>query len=196
MRTSMICASLTLALLMAAQGAATQPPAPPRKAPASAVPSIEIFPGATLDPEETAVLADGATGRSGIEVYRTPGDFGVVVNYYRFKRKQPVHIVQEDVGERFRRTAALLDMPTAPAALLEDPFVRRFHLYALGTATPERRTAADAWRKYAKRFEGKQQRIGEGTRVTVFRPYLSPRTFTLIDETVIVVRRSGGTQTW
>lgn len=182
-------AALGGAFPRAASQASAQSPEP-RERPSA---SIEIYPGATLDRPESAVLS---AGDAAVEVYRTPADFDVVVNYYRFKRKQPVHIVQEDLGRRFERLARLLDTPEPAPAVLADPFVRRFHTFALGSPAPPREQAAAAWRKYAKRLKGRQQRIGEGVRVTVFRPYLSSRTFTLVDETVILLRTSGVTQTW
>jgi hypothetical protein len=182
-----------LAVLVMAAGHGLQSPALPEpSAPQGKTASIEVFPGATLDTEETASFG---TGPSSVQVYRTRADFNVVVNYYRFGRKQPVHIVQENLGDRFGRLANLIDVPEPSPAVLADPFVRRFHSFALGTTKPLRQDAAAAWRKYAERFAGRQQQIGEGIRVTIFRPYLT-RTFALLDETVIVLRTPGGTQTW
>ena len=164
----------------------SRPPATPRT-------SIEIFPGATVDPAETAAVQ---TGDRRATLYRTPSDFDIVVNYYRFKRKQPVDVVEEDVGARFERLAELMTGADPAPALLDDPFVRRFHQFALGTTRPDLAAASVRWRQYADRFKGVRQRIGEGTRVTIYRPYLSPRTFSLVNDTVIVLRNSGGTGTW
>jgi hypothetical protein len=159
----------------------------------SAVPvprSIDIFPDATRDAGETAALA--ATDPR-VEVYRTTASFDVVLNYYRFKRRQSVNVVEEDAAARFDRIGDLFAKAEPPsAALLADPFVRRFHAFAFGTRTPERAEAASAWRTHARRFDGRRQRIAEGARVTIFRPYISNRTFTLVDDTVIVLRKPGG----
>ncbi|MBI2220943.1 MAG: hypothetical protein HYU53_07005 [Acidobacteria bacterium] len=56
----------------------------------------EVFTPATCDAAETAALRqpDG----SGPSVYRTDKAFGIVLNYYRFKRKQAVAVSREDVG--------------------------------------------------------------------------------------------------
>jgi hypothetical protein len=123
--------------------------------------SIDIFPDATLDAGETAAFA--ATDPR-VEVYRTTASFDGNL----FAKPEP-----------------------PPAALVADPFVRRFHAFAFGTRTPERAEAAAAWRTHARRFEGRRQRIAEGARVTIYRPYISNRTFTLVDDTVIVLRKPG-----
>lgn len=141
----------------------------------------ERFPGARCDPAETAALRPSSG--SGPVVYRTTQPFGIVLNYYRFKAKQAVQVTTEKVGTRFAGIAAQLERPDPPAALLEDPFVRRFHAHAGRTA----------WREYATRFANRTLLVGEGQRVTLYRPYLSQHTFDLIDETVIVLQQPGGT---
>jgi hypothetical protein len=147
----------------------------------------EVFPRATFDRTETAALAGGEA-----VVYRTHSDFGIVLSYYRFKRKQAVHVVEEELDARFRNIASALERPEPPRALLLEPVVRRFHQFRFGHSDVPVKEAAAAWRELAKRHAGRVQRVGEGERVTLYRPYLSQRTFELIDETVIVLRTHGG----
>ena len=141
----------------------------------------ELFPGARCDARETAVLK-GADGR-GPFVYRTPRPFGVVLNFYRVAGRQVVQVTKEDIGARFAAIADQLRRPDPSTALLDDPFVRRFNA----------RADRAAWRDYAARYAGREQLVGEGQRVTIYRPYLSQRTFELINETVIVLQQHGGT---
>ena len=141
----------------------------------------ERFPGARCDQAETAALRQPSG--SGPVVYRTAQPFGIVLNYYRVKTKQAVQVTTENLGTRFAGIAAQLERPDAPAALFTDPFVRRFHAHVGRTA----------WRKYAARFAGRTLLVGEGQRVTLYRPYLSQHSFALIDETVIVLQQRGGT---
>lgn len=143
--------------------------------------SRERFPGAHCDPAETAALRQ-PSGRGPV-VYRTAEPFGIVLNYYRFKAKQAVQVSTEDLGVRFASLAAQLERPDPPAALLAEPFVQRFAAHA----------GPGAWREFASRLAGRTQLVGEGQRVTLYRPYLSQRTFTLINETVIVLQQPGGT---
>jgi hypothetical protein len=150
---------------------------------------LDIYPDARLDSDETTALA-GSDPR--VNVYRTPSDFDIVLNYYRFKRRQSVNVVEEDPAARFARIADLLEKPEPAPALLADRFVRRFHAFVFGPRTPERAEAAAAWRTHARQFDGRRQRIAEGTRVTIFHPYISNLTFRLLDDTVIVLRSSGG----
>jgi hypothetical protein len=150
-------------------------------------PNPEVFPGAVLDRVETAALSDG-----GAVVHRTDADFGVVLNYYRFKRKQAVHVVEENLGDRFGNIASAFERRDPPPALLLEPAVQRFHQSRFGRNDVPAARAAAAWREMARRHAGRVQRIGEGERVTLYRPYLSQRTFELIDATVIVLRTPGG----
>jgi hypothetical protein len=150
----------------------------------------EVFPGATLDCAETATLA-----REGpVVVYRTARPFGIVLNYYRFKRKQAVHVTVDDPAARFRNIAAALERAGPSAPVSREPLVRRFHLLRFGDAHVEPGSAVPAWREYARRYQGRMQQVGEGERVTIYRPYLSQRTFELVDETVIVLRTHGGSR--
>ena len=153
---------------------------PPSSVSPQAAASREVFPGAVLDAAEMAALA--RKGRCPA-VYRTTQPFDVVVNYYRYKRKQGVHVVEVNLGERFERMARALDRGVSPASLETDFFTARFHAFAAAQGI----APAPAWRRYAGRFTDRVQRIGEGQRVTIYRPWISQRTFTLVDETVEVL---------
>ena len=150
----------------------------------------EIFPGAVADSREMAALA-GVDGL-GPQVLRTPAPFEIVLNYYRFKRKQAVHVTREQPADRFRAIASALEHAGTAAAVRAQPLVTRFHHFRFGRADADRRDAAEAWRAHAARLDGHTQLIGEGERVTLYRPYLSQCTFELIDETVIILRTNGG----
>jgi hypothetical protein len=153
----------------------------------------EVFPGAVPEAAETAALSP-VTGP--VAVFRTSQPFGIVLNYYRFKRKQAVHVTETDLGARFGNIAAAFDRPDPPHALAADPEIRRFHLRRFGRPEVPPRLAAGAWRALARRHSGRTQLAGEGERVTLYRPYVSQRTFELIDQTVIVLRRQGGSSQW
>lgn len=157
-----------------ASWSAQPPPQPPA--------SPDVFPGAVLDELETAFFAREGGGPA---IYRTTSPFDVVVNYYRFKRKQGVHVVEAGLGARFERMALALERGVSPARLENDPFVARFHAFAAARGL----SPAQAWRRYAAQFKGRVQRIGEGQRVTVYRPWISQRTFTLVEETVVVLEK-------
>ena len=148
----------------------------------------DIFPGASVDAAEAAVL--GAGGRAP-RVLRTDRAFEIVVNYYRVRRKQAVHVVQEPLSAPFERIARALEHGPS-AALLSDPLVTRFHVVTFGVARVEPARAAPAWHAQARRVGTRMQQIGEGERVTIYRPYVSRRTFRSIDQTVIVLHHLGG----
>ncbi|HSL22924.1 MAG TPA: hypothetical protein VK886_15435 [Vicinamibacterales bacterium] len=152
-----------------------------------------VFPGARCDPRETAALASPSTpGAPDRAVYRVARPFGVVVNYYRFTAKQAVQVSREDLGARFLRIGRALAGAHPPRALLEDPLVVRFTRRTVGSAGPASTTAVRSWRTYAGRFSGVVQQVGEGDRVTIYQPYLSQHSFALIEDTVIIIHRSGG----
>jgi hypothetical protein len=149
----------------------------------------DIFPGARLDAAEGAALA---TGTRIPRVLRTDQPFDIVLNYYRYKRKQGMQVIEETLAAPFERVASALERG-APAALLSSRFVQQFHRHAFGTTEVDPARAAHAWHEHARRIAGPVQRIGEGERVTIYRPYVSRRTFTVIDETVVVLHSTGGT---
>lgn len=150
----------------------------------------DIFPGARCDARETAALA-GVEGR-GPTVYRTRRPFDAVLNYYRFATRQSVQVSRERLGERFLGIARALEQRDPPRAVLTDPFVVRFNQQRARTAAMDGTAAARAWRAYARRVGGRVQLVGEGQRVTIYRPYLSQRTFALLDETVFLLGNPGG----
>jgi hypothetical protein len=154
-------------------------------------PDPEVFPGASFDAKETAALA---TDNSAPRVFRTPQDFDVVVNYYRFKRKQGVNIVKEPLAAPFQRIGTVLARGGSKA-LLASRFVQDFHQHVFGARTVEPAKAAPAWHDFATRIAGPMQRIGEGNRVTIYRPYVSRSTFSVIEDTVIILHNTrGGTR--
>lgn len=148
----------------------------------------DIFPGARFDPSESAALAaDGRAPR----VLRSDRPFDIVLNYYRFKRKQGMQVVEEPLAAPFNRIAAALDRGGSDG-LRTSRLVQQFHQHVFRTTNVEPARAAQAWRELARGFGQRAQRIGEGDRVTIYRPYISRATFTLIDDTVIVLQDVGG----
>jgi hypothetical protein len=150
----------------------------------------ELFPGAVPDAREMAALAQ--PGGIGPRVLRTPAPFEIVLSYYRFKRKQAVHVTREQPADRLRAIASALERADGAAALRAEPMIARFHRVRFGRVDVDPQEAARAWRAYAARLDGQVQLVGEGERVTLYRPYLSQCTFDLIDETIIILRTDGG----
>lgn len=156
--------------------------------PASPRPDPDIFPGATFDAAESAALTlDGRAPR----VFRTSHDFDIVVNYYRYKRKQGVNIVAEPLAAPFERIARALARGGS-RALLQSRLVQDFHQHAFGARVVEAGRAVPAWQDFARRIAGPTQRIGEGNRITIYRPYVSRRNFAVVEDTVIILHSVGG----
>lgn len=148
----------------------------------------EIFPAATADVAETAALR---FGEAAPRVFRTERPFEIVVNYYRFKRKQSVQVTAEPLAAPFERIArAFVRGPSD--ALTASRFVQQFHLHVFGVPHVDPTRAARAWRTHAQQLGNRTQYIGEGERVTIYRPYVSRRTFEVIDATVLVLQAPGG----
>lgn len=170
-----------VALACVAGHAAFASPASPRSDP-------DIFPGAAFDAVESAALT---VDRRPPRVFRTSVAFDIVVNYYRYKRKQAVNIVAEPLAAPFERIARALARGGSHT-LLQSRFVQDFHRHAFGGRTVDARRAAPAWQDFARRIAGPTQRIGEGNRVTIYRPYVSRSNFAVVEDTVIILHSVGG----
>lgn len=148
----------------------------------------EVFPSATADAAEAAALRSGDVAP---RVFRTGAPFEIVVNYYRFKRKQSVQVTMEPLAAPFERIAhAFAGGPTE--ALTASRLVQQFHLHVFGVPRVDAARAARAWQRHARRLGNRTQFVGEGERVTIYRPYVSRRAFEVIDATVVVLQTPGG----
>lgn len=148
----------------------------------------EVFPDATADLGEAAALRSAnRTPR----VFRTARPFDVVVNYYRFKRKQSVQVTVEPLAAPFSRIARAFESGPSET-LIASRLVQQFHRHVFGRPNVDPARAARAWQSHAERLGTGTQFIGEGERVTIYRPYVSRRTFDVIDATVLVLQTSAG----